>query len=103
MLGGGGLSFSTAAGVSPGSNGLDVAVSADGTKVYSASGAPYDFPVFDALTLQSVGSLPGVPYPNNVEVAWNGVVAAGANAYYDPTDIWIYGPSGVALGSYHCN
>lgn len=87
---------------SPGSNGLDIAVSPDGTQVYAASGAPYEFPVYTGDTLQPLRRLAGAAYPNNAETAWNGLFAGGADAYYDSTDIWFYRADGFGLGSARC-
>ena len=87
---------------SPGSNGLDVAVSPDGSQVYAASGAPYEFPVFSGDTLLPVRTLAGAAYPNNAETAWNGLFAGGADAFYDDIDIWFYRPDGFGIGTSRC-
>ncbi|TMH81352.1 MAG: hypothetical protein E6H49_07295 [Betaproteobacteria bacterium] len=87
-----------------GSNGKDVAVNADGTRAYVASGAPYAFSVYDAATSQGsmpvVQTLPGFPYPNIVEIAADGRIFAGASNWYDPVDVWVYDPGGAALATY---
>ena len=87
-----------------GSNGKDVAVNADGTRAYVASGAPYAFSVYDAATSQAtlpvVQTLPGFPYPSIVEIAADGRIFAGAFNWYDPIDVWVYDPGGASLATY---
>jgi hypothetical protein len=83
-----------------GSNGKDVAVNADGTRAYAASGAPYEFDVYDAATMSVVQHLPGNAYPNAVEVASDGRIFAGAFVWYDPVDVWVYNPGGTLLATY---
>ena len=87
-----------------GSNGKDVAVNADGTRAYVASGAPYAFSVYDAATSQGnlpvVQTLPGNPYPSIVEIAPDGRIFAGAFNWYDPVDVWVYDPGGASLATY---
>lgn len=79
----------------PLSNGQDIAVSPDGKRVYTASGAPYVFEVFNSATLAIQSSLAGDPYPNNIVTSWNGLVAAGSSSALDAAgDIWIYDSSG---------
>jgi DNA-binding beta-propeller fold protein YncE len=82
---------------SAGSDGQDLALNHDGSRLYVACGAPYAFPVFDTASGIQVTSLPGNPYPNNVEVAKDGRIFAGAMDYYDPVDIWSYDPATGAL------
>jgi hypothetical protein len=89
-------------GVNSGSNGTDAAVAPDGTRLYTASGGYYAFPVHDGATLDFLGDLAGSAYPNNAETAWNGVFAGGASAYYDAVDVWFYDPAGGALGTARC-
>lgn len=79
----------------PLSNGQDIAVSPDGKRLYTASGAPYVFEVFNSTTLAIQSSLAGDPYPNNIRTSWNGLVAAGSSSPLDAAgDIWIYDSSG---------
>lgn len=81
------------------SNGQDLAVSADGTKVYVAAGAPYRFDILDAATLTLTGSLAGDPYPDNVQTCWNGLLAGGADDSANTMgDIWIYDNAGNLRG-----
>jgi hypothetical protein len=94
-LDGGTPLVSRVGGGSSGSNGRDVALSPDGTRLYSACGAPYQFPVYDvsaAGTPVALPALAGSPYPNNVEVTVDGRIVAGASVWYDPVDVWVYDP-----------
>jgi hypothetical protein len=99
---GGKVLFNVASWGSGGSNGQDVALSADGARLYTACGAPYEFGVFDVTggaAARALTSLPGVPYPRNVEVARDGRIIGGADGYYNAVDTWIYDPSGTLLAS----
>jgi hypothetical protein len=87
-------------GFGAGSNGQDLAVNADGTRAYPASGAPYEFDVFETATMGVVQALPGDAYPNNVEVAADGRIFAGASVWYGPTDVWVYNAGGTQLATY---
>jgi len=80
-------------------NGQDLAVSADGTKVYVAAGSPYRFDILDPATLTLTGFLTGDTYPDNVETCWNGLLAGGADDSSNATgDIWIYDNAGALRG-----
>jgi hypothetical protein len=80
-------------------NGADLAVSADGARLYVAAGAPYEFDVLDGASLVKLSALGGSNYPDNVETGWNGIVAAGASSTLDPVgDLWFYDGSGNLLG-----
>ena len=87
-----------------GSNGKDVAVNADGTRAYVASGAPYAFSVYDAATSQGnlpvVQTLPGDTYPNIVEVAADGRVFGGAFIGSATNDVWVYDAGGAPLATH---
>jgi len=84
-------------------NSRDYAFSNDGTRFYMAAGYPNDFYVVDTATSNSrlplVQTLPGRPYPNNVEVARDGRILCGIESY-GPPDVWVYAPSGLELASY---
>lgn len=82
---------------SGGENGQDVCVSNDGSRVYTANGAPYVFAVFNASAFQFTRYLPGDAYPHNVACGWNGTFVGGADAYYATTDVWVYRPDGSAV------
>ncbi len=94
----GALSVTFANGASPGSNGGQVAVSSDATRVYTSNGSPYDFPVFNGTSLEQVATLAGTNYPDSGTVAWNDVYLGGVDGYYATDDIFVYDAAGNALG-----
>jgi len=72
--------------------------SADGQKVYTASGAPYNFYATSVVTELAAQVLPGEAYPDAISCVWNGLVVGGADAYYNATDVFVYyGPTGAQL------
>ncbi|MET8291190.1 Ig-like domain repeat protein [Streptomyces sp. NPDC005132] len=73
------------------SNLSDLAVTPDGKDVITASGAPYKQEVFKLSDLSEDGSYTTNPYPNAVDIAPNGTVAAGTFSWYDP-DVHIFEP-----------
>jgi hypothetical protein len=82
-------------------NGKDIAVSADGTRIYTASGAPYSCSILNAANLSSIGSLPGgSSYPNNVEVTSDGRVICGIFGWYSTYDFWVHSSAGALLQGY---
>lgn len=83
------------------SNGQDIAVQADGSTVYLASGAPYHFVTLEGADLAYSGYLPeGAPYPNNIAVGSDGRVAGGLDGIYEDKDIWVYRSDGSVHSSY---
>ena len=79
------------------SNGRDIATNADGSRVYTATGAPYQCSILDAK-LSPIGFLPGGSnYPNNVEVDSNGRVYCGIDGIYSDADVWVHSASGALL------
>ena len=94
-----GLSVTAGPSASGGSNGRDLCVAGDGSQVYTANGAPYDFPAFSSNGLQPSQTLPGTAYPNNAACGWNGVFVGGADAYYSATDVWVYRRDGTQLAT----
>ncbi|MGH8481061.1 MAG: YncE family protein, partial [Nevskiaceae bacterium] len=102
VLDGGALRVENRADFFPGSNGQDAALAPDGARFYAASGGYYAFPVYDGVTREFIEDLAGAAYPNNAEVAWNGVFAGGASAYYDAVDLWFYDAAGAVLGTERC-
>lgn len=80
-----------------GSNGRDVAVNADGSRVYVASGAPYNFTVLRGSDLTYISSWVGTHYPNNVETSPNGNLVGAASSWYGPDDLWVYDQTGTEL------
>ncbi|HJW73944.1 MAG TPA: hypothetical protein VJ486_14055 [Geothrix sp.] len=83
-----------------GATGDDIALNADGTRLYTATGWPYNFPVYDATAagLPLVQTLPGNAYPSNVEVAKDGRIFCMASQG-TPLDTWIYAADGTLLNS----
>lgn len=99
--------------------GKDVALNADGTRVYVASEDPFAFSVYGAATTETwmprEQLLEGAAFPNNVEVARDGRILGGAaldsispsllsrfgDAGPKDADTWLYGPNGVFLRGYY--
>ncbi|MFF7447498.1 MULTISPECIES: Ig-like domain repeat protein [unclassified Streptomyces] len=69
----------------------DLAVTPDGEHVVTASGSPYEHPVFKTSDLSRDGAYASNTYPNAVAVAPDGSVAAGVDGWYNP-DIYVYKP-----------
>jgi Viral BACON domain len=84
---------------SPGGNGKEIAISADAGMMYTASGAPYNFPRYDGITLVQQGALPGDAYPASVKVASDGRIFAAASVLYNGFDWWVYGTDAVQKAS----
>jgi hypothetical protein len=74
-----------------GSNLGDLAVTPDGGQVVTASGWPYKHQVLSTTDLKEVGSYPTAPYPDAVDIAADGTVAAGIDGMYQP-DVYIFEP-----------
>ncbi|WP_242343730.1 BACON domain-containing protein [Anaeromyxobacter terrae] len=87
-----------------GSNGRDVAIDEDGSRVYVASGAPYAFAEFDATasgaTMPMVKYLSGSAYPVAVEVGSEGRIYCGADNPSGTNDVWIYDAAGSLQSAY---
>lgn len=98
-----GLTVSAGPTASGGSNGQDICVSADGSKVYTANGAPYQFSAFSTSGLQPAQTLAAVPYPNTAKCGWNGEFVGGADATYNATDVWVYRPDGTLVITLNMN
>lgn len=80
------------------SNGSDIAVSADGSRLYTASGAPYRCSSLSPASLGFISSLPGGDaYPNNVKVASDGRVFCGISGSYSSFDVWVHGADGTLI------
>lgn len=102
---GGGTLFAASAGaasfINGASNGQDIAVSADGTRLYVASGAPYRCSSVKPSDLSFIGSLSGGDaYPNNVEVGSDGRVYCGISGWYSSGDVWLHDANGVMIKSF---
>ncbi len=83
------------------SNGQDIAVSADGNRLYTASGAPYRCSSVSPANLSFIGSLPGGDaYPNNIKVGSDGRVFCGISGWYSGADFWVHDADGVLLKSF---
>jgi len=83
------------------SNGRDIAVSPDGTRVYTATGAPYRCTVLAGSDMSVIGSLPGGDaYPNNVEVTSDGRVICGISGWYSSSDFWVHSAAGALIQGY---
>lgn len=105
----GGMVFSKrAASVGTGSGGnlQAVAISADGSRMYAASGGGvsnggYKCEVDDGLTGRYIGALPGgEPYPNNIAVTRDGRPICGLDGIYATYDIWVHSAAGALLRGY---
>lgn len=105
----GGMVFSKwVAGVGGGSGGnlRAVAVNADGSRLYAASGGGvsnggYKCEVDDGATGRYIGALPGgEPYPNNIAVTRDGRPICGLDGIYATYDIWVHSAAGALLRGY---
>ncbi|MFE7401394.1 Ig-like domain repeat protein [Streptomyces sp. NPDC057557] len=74
-----------------GGNLRDLALTPDGKQVVVASAAPYLHQAYSATDLTPGIAYPSTSYPNAVDIAPNGMVAAGSFAWYDP-DVYVYKP-----------
>ncbi|MFJ4567699.1 Ig-like domain repeat protein [Streptomyces caelestis] len=90
-----GTASRTAYAFDPGSTGggnlQDLAVTPDGKDVVTASGAPYYQAVYKLTDLSADGKYVTNTYPNAVDIAPNGDVAAGTFSWYDP-DVHVFKP-----------
>ncbi|MFF2718242.1 Ig-like domain repeat protein [Streptomyces sp. NPDC058011] len=77
-----------------GGNMRDLALSPDGAQVVVASAAPYHHQVYRTSDLQVEQGYSSDAYPNAVDIAPNGTVAAGISGWYEP-DVYIY-PKGAS-------
>ncbi|WP_124268884.1 Ig-like domain repeat protein [Streptomyces sp. ADI96-02] len=80
------------------SNLRDIALSPDGGQVVVASGAPYFHQVYRTSDLRAEQGYTSDAYPNAVEIAPDGTVAAGIDGWYDP-DVYIYPQGGSKTAS----
>jgi hypothetical protein len=88
-----GTASRTAYAFDPGSTGggnlQDLAVTPDGKDVVTASGAPYYQAVYKLTDLSADGKYVTNTYPNAVDIAPNGDVAAGTSSSYEP-DVHVF-------------
>ena len=95
-----GSTLTLAHSVSVGENLAQLALSADGSQVLTASGGEYDIARYDVSTLGRGGQYGNnYPYPDAVVVAPVGQVVAGIDAPYDP-DIRVFDVAGDALQTF---
>jgi hypothetical protein len=103
-MGGGTLMAKATAGASfinGSSNGRGIAVNADATALYIASGAPYLCSSVNPVNLAFIASLPGGDaYPNNVKVTRDGRAICGISGLYSSADVWVHAPDGSLLKSF---
>ncbi|MEU6016327.1 Ig-like domain repeat protein [Streptomyces sp. NPDC047515] len=71
------------------SNMGDLALTPDGKQVVVASGAPYHHQVYRTSDLGEETNYPSDAYPNAVDIAPDGTVAAGTFSWYSP-DVYVY-------------
>ncbi len=74
-----------------GGNMGDLAVTPDGKQVVVASAAPYHHAVYKTSDLTADGAYASDAYPNAVDIAPGGAVAAGISGSYEP-DVYVYKP-----------
>ncbi|MFF1839432.1 Ig-like domain repeat protein [Streptomyces sp. NPDC058231] len=77
------------------SNMHDLALTPDGQQVVVASGAPYYHQVYRTSDLTAGTNYPSDAYPNAVDIAPDGTVAAGIDGWYEP-DVYVYKPGTTA-------
>jgi hypothetical protein len=83
---------------SPGSQGGDVWVSADGKLVYSAAAAPKSCVIMNGPDLGILGYMSiGDAAPNNIEVALDARIFCGGAARAGSNDIYMYDSSGTKI------
>ncbi|MEE4492360.1 Ig-like domain repeat protein [Streptomyces sp. BE230] len=89
------------AATSTGANLRDLALSPDGTQLVVASGAPYKHQVYRTSDLTPDIAYPSDAYPNAVDIAPDGTVAAGIDGAYQP-DVYVYkqGVTGKPVRTY---
>jgi hypothetical protein len=89
-------------GVNGSAGGGDIAVSPDGTRLYTVTNLPFACSSVNPQNLMLVGSLPGtLQFPNNVEVAQDGRVICGVeNVYSEPFDFFVYTAAGALISGY---
>lgn len=101
---GGGTLFAAAgrtSAVGNGNTGKDIAISADGATIYSASSTPARCTVAKASDLSNVGILPGGDTaPDNVEVDSFGRVFCGSAAPFGSNDVWLHSAAGTLLKAF---
>lgn len=93
--------ISAASHASTGTQAQDIAVSADGTRVYSASATPKSCSILNPADLGVLGYLAaGDGAPNNVEIGSDGRLYCGTAVNGAVSDIWLYSSSGTLLNQF---
>ncbi|MYM25579.1 quinoprotein amine dehydrogenase [Duganella sp. FT135W] len=83
---------------SPGTQGADVWLSADGTRVYSAAASPKSCVIMNGADLAILGYMViGDAAPNNIEVALDGRIFCGGAARAGSSDIYMYDSTGAKV------
>jgi len=84
-----------------GTLGQDIAVSADGTRIYTASGTPKLCSILNPVDLGVLGYLAaGDGTPNNVKLGSDGRIYCGAAVKTSTSDVWVYDTSGKLLNQF---
>ncbi|RAJ52256.1 hypothetical protein K388_06028 [Streptomyces sp. KhCrAH-43] len=84
-----GAAVQTASTRTDGANMRDLALSPDGTQLVVASAAPYVHQAYRTSDLAPTIAYPSDAYPNAVDIAPDGTVAAGIDGWYEP-DVYVY-------------
>ncbi|MTW31435.1 quinoprotein amine dehydrogenase [Pseudoduganella danionis] len=93
--------ISAASHAGAGTQGQDIAVSLDGTRLYSASSATKSCSILNPADLGVLAYLAaGDGAPNNVEVGSDGRLYCGTAANGAVSDIWLYSSSGTLLNQF---
>ncbi len=82
-----------------GENCPDVAISPDGSRLYPACGWPYEFDVYDFVSLKQVQTLAATNYPDNAEFDSDGDFVGGIDGLYADADVYVYDLDGYNLGT----
>jgi hypothetical protein len=84
-----------------GTLGQDIAVSADGTRIYSASATPKLCAIASPADLGVLGYLAaGDGTPNNIELGSDGRIYCGAAVRATVSDVWVYDTTGKLLNQF---
>lgn len=84
-----------------GTLGQDIAVSADGTRIYTASSTPKLCSILNPVDLGVLGYLAaGDGTPNNVKLGSDGRIYCGAAVKTATSDVWVYDTTGKLLNQF---
>lgn len=84
-----------------GTLGQDIAVSADGARIYTASATPKLCSILNPVDLGVLGYLAaGDGAPNNVKLGSDGRIYCGAAVKTATSDVWMYDANGKLLGQF---